>query len=148
MFSVVAVATIYSCTSLLIITIALLCCCCFFFLINLVSDTTLICASVSSLKVLSIPFAFKLAVHSSAAVLLTDLPWAACGGSAFLLSMLHTLCWCLHVLIILLVYYIPPHVPCIFFQFVLFCSTMYDYMCCSWWIHTLFADFSPFTLQV
>lgn len=145
MFSAVAVATIYSCTSSLIIKIALLCC--FgFFKINLVSDTTLICASVSNLKVLSVPFAFKLAVHSSAAVLPIDFPWAAHGDSAFLLSVLHTPCWCLHVLIILLVYYIPPHVPCIFSVR----SILQHYV----WLHALFlmdshtADFSPFTLQV
>lgn len=85
----------------------------FFFWINPVSDT-LICASVSDLKVLSVHFAFKLAVRLSAAVLPIDLPWAARGASAFFLSMLHTLCCCSHLLVNLSVYLIPPHVPCIF----------------------------------
>lgn len=90
MVFVVAVVTIYSCVSLWIIKIALLCC--FgFFLINLVSGTTMICASVSSLKVLNVHFAFKLEVHSSSAGLPIDLPWAAHGASAFLLSVAHTL---------------------------------------------------------
>lgn len=100
--------TIYSCNSLLLVKIVLLCC--FAFLkINLVSDTRLICASLSDLKVLSVHFPFKLAVHSL--LLFYSLIF-----HELLMELVLSfhLCWCSHLLVILLVYFIPSQVTHIF----------------------------------
>lgn len=139
MVFVAAVATIYSCNSLLIIKIALLCCFVHFNKFCQWYNADLcICVRPKSSKC---SFCFHLAAHSCAAVLPIDLPWAAHGARGLFWCMLHTLCWCLHHLTNLFVYYIPPHVPCIFSV----CTVLQHPVC---FCGAFFADFSSFTLQV